>query len=148
MAEWYNYLNLISLWYKLMFWFVCVVFDRPIKKIQGLTREIVVAVTTNIESQEFRRRYGEEKGLSPEHPRASTSCLAPCLMRRLSTMPCLRLCLNTQRSVIQSCLSFTTLEWMKGTILAFFHPSTSHQGKQNALMWCGFPGELIQVCLS
>ena len=38
-----------------------------------MTREIIVAVTTNIESQEFRRCYGEEKGLPPEHPRAGSS---------------------------------------------------------------------------
>ena len=48
-------------------------FHRPIKGIKGLTREVVVAVTTNIESQEFRRRYGEEKGLPPEHPRAGST---------------------------------------------------------------------------
>ena len=29
-----------------------------------------MALTTNIESQEFRRRYGQEKRLPPEHPRA------------------------------------------------------------------------------
>ena len=73
MAERYNYLNLISQRCKLTFWFVCVVFDRPIKKVQGLTREIVAAVTKSIESQEFRRRYGEEKGLSPTHPRAGST---------------------------------------------------------------------------
>ena len=32
-----------------------------------------MAVTTNIESQEFRRCYGEEKVLPPEHPRAGSS---------------------------------------------------------------------------
>ena len=32
-----------------------------------------MAVTTNIESQEFRRRYGEEKQLPPEHPRAGST---------------------------------------------------------------------------
>ena len=42
---------------------------RPIKGIKGLTREVVVAITTHIESQEFRRHYGEEKLLPPEHPR-------------------------------------------------------------------------------
>ena len=34
---------------------------RPIKEIKGLTREVVVAITTNIESQEFRSHYGEDK---------------------------------------------------------------------------------------
>lgn len=32
-----------------------------------------MAVTTNVESQEFRRRYGEEKLLSPEQPRAGST---------------------------------------------------------------------------
>ena len=32
-----------------------------------------MALTTNIESQEFRRRYGQEKGLPPEHPRAGST---------------------------------------------------------------------------
>ena len=32
-----------------------------------------MAVTTNIESQEFRRRYGEEKRLPPEHLRAGST---------------------------------------------------------------------------
>ena len=38
-----------------------------------MTREVIVAITTNIESQEFRRRYGEEKELPPEHPRAGST---------------------------------------------------------------------------
>jgi hypothetical protein len=46
---------------------------RPIKGIKGLTREVIVALTTNIESQEFRRRYGQHKGLPPEHPRAGST---------------------------------------------------------------------------
>lgn len=32
-----------------------------------------VTITTNIESQEFRCHYGEEKGLPPEHPRAGST---------------------------------------------------------------------------
>ncbi|CAB4001791.1 Hypothetical predicted protein [Paramuricea clavata] len=47
--------------------------NRPIRGIRGFTREVVVALTTNIESQEFRRRYGLEKGLLPEHPRAGST---------------------------------------------------------------------------
>lgn len=38
-----------------------------------MTRELVVALTTNIESQEFRRQYGEDKGIPPEHPRAGST---------------------------------------------------------------------------
>ena len=45
-------------------------FDRPIKGIQGMNREVIVVLTTNLESQEFRCHYGEERGLPPEHPRA------------------------------------------------------------------------------
>ena len=51
----------------------CFVLYRSIKRIKGMTREVIVAITTNIESQEFRRRYGEQKGLPPEHPRAGST---------------------------------------------------------------------------
>ena len=32
-----------------------------------------MALTTTIEGQEFRRRYGKEKGFLPEHPRAGST---------------------------------------------------------------------------
>ncbi|KAI8490621.1 hypothetical protein Bbelb_318890 [Branchiostoma belcheri] len=47
--------------------------NRPIKGIQGLTREIVVALLCNIKSQEQRRNMQTTRGLPPEHPRAGTS---------------------------------------------------------------------------
>ncbi|XP_078667520.1 uncharacterized protein LOC144909356 [Branchiostoma floridae x Branchiostoma belcheri] len=47
--------------------------NRPIKGIQGLTREVVVALLCNIESQEQRRNMQTTRGLPPEHPRAGTS---------------------------------------------------------------------------
>ncbi|XP_035694410.1 uncharacterized protein LOC118428452 [Branchiostoma floridae] len=47
--------------------------NRPIKGIQGLTREVVVALLCNIESQEQRRHMTTTHGLPPEHPRAGTS---------------------------------------------------------------------------
>lgn len=46
---------------------------RPIKGIKGLMREVVMALISKIESQEFRRCYGKEKGLLPEHPRAASA---------------------------------------------------------------------------
>lgn len=46
---------------------------RPIKGIQGLTREIIVALIANLESREHRRAEGEARGLAPENPRASTT---------------------------------------------------------------------------
>ena len=46
---------------------------RDVKRICGLTRETLIAVTTNIESRECRRWDSFNAGLAPEHPRASTS---------------------------------------------------------------------------
>ena len=46
---------------------------RPIKGIQGFTREIVVALVANCESLELRREEYQHRGLSPEHPRASST---------------------------------------------------------------------------
>ena len=49
---------------------ICILF-RPIKGICGFSRETVIAVTTNIESIEYRRRENDRIGF-PEHPRAGT----------------------------------------------------------------------------
>ena len=46
---------------------------RPIKGIQGFTREIVVALIANCESMELRRREYATRGIPPEHPRASST---------------------------------------------------------------------------
>ena len=46
---------------------------RSVKGIQGLTRETVVGIVANIESQEIQRRSYKQRGLPPEHPRASTT---------------------------------------------------------------------------
>ena len=43
------------------------------KGIQGLTREIIVALVANLERRELRRSEGETRGLTPENPRASTT---------------------------------------------------------------------------
>ena len=42
-------------------------------RIQGMTREVLVALTTNIESREWRRRALANERSLPEHPRASTT---------------------------------------------------------------------------
>ena len=47
-------------------------FYRPVKGICGFSRETVIAVTTNIESVEFRRRQNGLIG-HVEHPRAGTT---------------------------------------------------------------------------
>ena len=47
-------------------------FVRPIKGMCGFSRETVVAITTNVESIEFRRRQNDEIGYE-EHLRAGTT---------------------------------------------------------------------------
>ena len=42
---------------------------RPVENICGFSRETVIEITTNIESQEARRRINKEVGY-PMHPRA------------------------------------------------------------------------------
>ena len=42
------------------------------ENIRGFSRETVIKVTTNIKSQEIRRRMNNEIGY-PEHPRAGTT---------------------------------------------------------------------------
>lgn len=46
---------------------------RPIKGIRGFSRETVIALLTNIESQEYVRRQHLQQNESPEHPRASST---------------------------------------------------------------------------
>ena len=45
---------------------------RDIDCIQGFTREILIALTTNIESREARKICISVSNLHVEHPRAST----------------------------------------------------------------------------
>jgi hypothetical protein len=47
--------------------------NRPVSKVCGFSRETLIAVTTDIESRELKRITNMEEGLSPEHPRASTT---------------------------------------------------------------------------
>jgi len=46
---------------------------RSLSGVHGLTRETLVALTTTIESREWMRRRRAESGLSPEHPRSSST---------------------------------------------------------------------------
>ncbi|XP_028394429.1 uncharacterized protein LOC114518616 [Dendronephthya gigantea] len=47
--------------------------NRPIKGIRGLSRELIVGLIANIESQELRRQEYVERQLPPEHPRAGST---------------------------------------------------------------------------
>ena len=52
----------------------CLLFiTRRIKGICGLTQEIIIGLVANLESREQRRVEYEDRGLPPEHPRASGS---------------------------------------------------------------------------
>lgn len=46
---------------------------RDVTKIRGLTRETLVALTTNVESREQKRALNIRNGYPPEHPRAATT---------------------------------------------------------------------------
>lgn len=46
---------------------------RPVDSIRDFTRETLSAVIVDIESRDWRRHYNKQKGISTEHPRASTS---------------------------------------------------------------------------
>lgn len=48
-------------------------FFRPVKGICGFTKQVLVGVTTTIESREQKRIYNYENKLPPENPRASTT---------------------------------------------------------------------------
>ena len=45
----------------------CTTYFRPVENICSFSRETVIEITTNIESQEMRRRENEVTGY-PEHP--------------------------------------------------------------------------------
>ena len=55
---------------------------RPVSGVLGFTKQVVIALTTNIESREWRRRDCE----IPEHPRASTTDDVECLFSILRDM--------------------------------------------------------------
>ncbi|KAK3717702.1 hypothetical protein QZH41_009790 [Actinostola sp. cb2023] len=59
-------------WHNDSYNFSLIDINRPVKGICGFSRETVIAVTTNIESIEYRRRQNLELGYE-EHPRAGTT---------------------------------------------------------------------------
>ena len=61
-------------------------FHRDIRKVQGFSRETLIALTTTIESREWVRRSKANKGLTPEHPRASTTDDVECFFSLLRSM--------------------------------------------------------------
>ena len=51
-----------------------------------MTKEIIIGLTTNIESQELRRLEYQSRGIAPEHPRASSTDDAEGLVGMLHDM--------------------------------------------------------------
>ena len=54
-------------------------YNRPVKGVLGFTRETVIALTTNIESREWKWREYAFSGHSQEHPRALSTDDVECL---------------------------------------------------------------------
>ena len=75
----YNFLDFIQLSLKLQVHIHVIVrlslllIHRDIANIRGMTRETLIALTTNIESREQKRCYNVNNGLPQEHPRASST---------------------------------------------------------------------------
>lgn len=65
----FNYLCCKNYMQSIMHFMYIYICFRPVENIRGFSRETVIEVTTNIESQEYRRRENEAIGY-PEHPRA------------------------------------------------------------------------------
>ena len=51
-----------------------------------MTKETIIGLTTNIESQELRRQEYQSRGIAPEHPRASSTDDVEGLVRMLHDM--------------------------------------------------------------
>ena len=47
----------------------------------GITRESLIAITTNIESREYRRRMFASENRPPEHPRSATTDDVECFFQ-------------------------------------------------------------------
>ena len=73
-------------------------FLRPVKDICGFSRETVIAVTTNIESMEFRRRQIGDIGYE-EHPRTGTTDNVEAIIAFLHRILELSLPLNSSKLV-------------------------------------------------
>ena len=55
-------------------------YSRSISGVRGFSRETLVALVANIESREWRKKFNSERGVLPEHPRASTTDDVECFL--------------------------------------------------------------------
>ena len=56
---------------------------RKICNIRGFSRETLVALVANTESQEWRREFSSKNGIPPEHPRTNTTDDVECFFSLL-----------------------------------------------------------------
>lgn len=59
---------------------------RDITNIRGFTRETLSALLVDLESRVWRRKFNEDNGIPPEHPRASTTDDVECFFSVLRDM--------------------------------------------------------------
>ena len=78
---------------------------RNISNVRGLTRELLIALTTNIESREQKCCSNVSQGLTQEHPRASTTDDTECFF-------------NVIRDVVGKHFTYKDVQfaWRKGCI--------------------------------
>ena len=99
---------------------------RPVKGIRGFSRETLIAVLTNIESQEYRRRQSSKLHEIPEHPRASSSDDVECFFSILHN----QLGLNYSLKAIQNRWRVICNEFIKRIdpdLLFYYHTSDKNR---------------------
>ncbi len=93
---------------------------RPVSGVLGFTRQVLIAITTNIESREWRRCQFPE----PEHPRASTTDDVECLFSILRDLVGKHFTLHTVKYTWRKiCIEFAK---RMDPRLPFFYYTSSH----------------------
>lgn len=59
---------------------------QGVSRVQGFTKEVLVALAADIESRSFRDVFNSDRGIPPEHPRSSTTDDVECFFSILRDM--------------------------------------------------------------
>lgn len=59
---------------------------RDVSRVQGFTKEVLVALIADIETRNWRDSFNAEHGIPPEHPRSSTTDDIQCFFSILRDM--------------------------------------------------------------
>lgn len=98
----------------------------------GFTRETLIALTTNIESREWRRVEIANAGLRPEHPRASSTddveCFFSCLRDGIGKNFTLK---EVQVNFRKVCMEFT--KRIDPSLPFFYYTSAHHRYHEGEL---------------